>query len=291
MSVPAARGGSYATTVLVTGANSGIGIEVVAALLARDALVVATVRSESSEQELRDALRTRAARGDAGPGRLTVELLDVTDAHGAADLIDRHRPDVVVNNAGHALLGAVRDISDDAARRQLEALVIGPVRLARLASVHQEARGHGRIVNVSSVLADAVLPFTGWYGAAKAALETVSDALRSELAPAGIEVVTVQCGAVATGAWEHAGDEVRAGADAVTASSRDRWAKVTGLARPHFAQPDEVGATIAEAALTAHPHAVYRVGFGSGLGVLSNLVPTSVSDLVTRVVMGLGRRR
>lgn len=289
MNRPTPNGGPT-PTVLVTGANSGIGVEIVAALLAKDALVVATVRSDAAEQELRDALRPRSAPGDAVPGRLTVELLDVTDEARAAEVIDRHRPDVVVNNAGQALLGAVRDISDDEARAQFESMVIGPVRLARLASVHQEARGHGRIVNVSSVLADASIPFTGWYGGVKAALETVGDALRLELAPAGIAVVTVQCGAVATDAWEHAGDEVRAGADALTATSRDRWGKVTGLARPRFERPEEVGRTIADAALTDRPHAVYRVGFGSGLGLLSNLVPASVSDLVTRAVMGLGRR-
>jgi NAD(P)-dependent dehydrogenase (short-subunit alcohol dehydrogenase family) len=277
-------------TVLVTGANSGIGVAAVAALLARDALVVATVRSAASEQELRDALRARAVAGDAVPGRLTVELLDVTDAATAAALIDRHRPDVVVNNAGAALLGAVRDVDDEDARAQFDAMVIGPVRLARLASVHQEANGGGRIVNVSSVLADATLPFTGWYAAAKAALDTLADALRVELAPAGIDVVTVQCGAVATDAWDDAGEEVRAGADGLTAASRVRWAELTDLAQPLFEDPDDVGRTIAEAALSDHPRTTYRVGFGSHLGVWSNLVPARVGDLVTRVAMGLTRR-
>ena len=58
-------------------------------------------------------------------------------------MIDRHRPDVVVNNAGDALLGAMVDSDDDAVRAQLEVMVIAPVRLARLAAVHQRRRGQG----------------------------------------------------------------------------------------------------------------------------------------------------
>ena len=271
-------------TVLVTGANSDIGLATIRSLLDLDAQVVATVRGESGADAVRDGLRGHLL------ARVTIEFLDVTDADTAELIIDRHMPDVVVNNAGAALLGAVADISDADALAQLQTMLIAPVRLARLASVHQTVRGHGRIVNVSSVLADTLIPFTGWYGAAKAGLDSISDTLRLELAPAGIDVVTVQCGAVATGAWDDAADEVMAGADELTASSRRRWADLTNLAKPLFEHPADVGATIAEAALTPHPHAVYRVGFGSHLGIVTNLLPTRVSDLATRLVMGLRNR-
>ena len=162
------------TTVLVTGASSGIGAETVAALLDRGADVVATVRTPDAVGDLHDR----------HPGAaLTVELLDVTDGEVARAVIDRHRPDVVVNSAGDALLGAMVDIDDDAARAQLEVMLIGPNRLARFAAEHQRQRGSGRIVNVSSTLARTPLPFTGWYSAAKAALEVTTDVLRQELHP------------------------------------------------------------------------------------------------------------
>ena len=277
-------------TVLVTGANSGIGSATIDALLDRDARVVATVRSQSSATKLlADHGGGRGGvRGDGGgEGQLLVELLDVTDAERAAAVIERHRPDVVINNAGAALLGALADIDDDDALAQLEAMVIGPVRLARLASRFQSERGHGRIVNVSSTLASTAMPFTGWYGAAKAALDSVTDTLRLELGPSGIAVVRVECGAVKTGAWDDAGDTVEQGDDESTAKSRKRWADLTTLVQPLFEDPDEVAKVIAEAALARRPRPVYRVGFASRLGILSNLVPTRLEDLVTRTVFSL----
>jgi NAD(P)-dependent dehydrogenase (short-subunit alcohol dehydrogenase family) len=269
--------------VVVTGANSDIGRGSVRALLGLDAHVVATVRSDRAEQDVRDDLDGHLQ------GRLEVVRLDVTDADAAAELIARHRPDVVVNNAGAALLGAVRDVSDEDALEQLRTMLVAPVRLARLASVHQEAQGHGRVVMVSSVLADTLIPFTGWYGAAKAGLDSITDTLRLELAPAGIEVVTVQCGAVATSAWDEAGAEVMAGGDELTTDSRQRWSELTARARPLFEHPDEVGAVVAEAALAPRPKPTYRVGFGSHLGLLSSVVPQRLEDAALRLLMGLRR--
>ena len=153
------------TCVLVTGANSGIGAAATAALLAQGARVVATVRSADAADRV---------VGDH-PGRsLIVELFDVTDAAEAARLVDRHHPDVVVNAAGDALLGAVMDIDDDDVRRQFETLVIAPLRLARLVASPARDRNGVRLVNVSSSLGSASLPFTGWYSAAKAALDSVT---------------------------------------------------------------------------------------------------------------------
>jgi len=286
-STPAAdqyeTGPSTQTVALVTGANSGIGCATVIALLGRGASVVATVRTQKAE----DALRQQLLDADVATGELTIEHLEVSDAEAAQRIVDMHRPDVVVNNAGSAGLGAVRDVSDDDALRQFAELVVAPVRLARLASVHQIERGGGRIVNVSSVLSEAQIPFTGWYGAAKAALESVSDTLRIELAPAGIEVVTVQCGAVDTDAWETAGDEVRSGTDSLTADARRRWDELTALARPHFAPPAEVAEVIATAALDPRPRPVYRVGFGSALGPATRFAPRWLGDAVARHVLGL----
>ena len=113
---------------------------------------MATVRSPDSADEVRHA------HPDAS---LVVEILDVTDAEVGQAVIDRHRPDVIVNNAGDALLGALVDCEDDAIREQLEVMLVGPNRLARFAAEHRRARGSGRIVNVSPTLASAPVPFTG----------------------------------------------------------------------------------------------------------------------------------
>lgn len=269
------------TTVLVTGSNSGIGAAATAALLDRGCEVIATVRTRSSADAVR---RHHDGR------RITVALLDVTDAPGAERVINRYRPDVIVNSAGDAELGAMMDIDDDAARAQFETLVLGPVRLARLAVPHLREAGHGRIVNVSSTLGSTPLPFTGWYGAAKAALDSATDALRLELAPSGIEVISVECGAVDTPAWDDAGEAVESGHDESTAESRHRWAQLTRLARPLFPEPEDVGTVIARAALDDNPRPKYRVGFGSHLPVLSSLLPSRLTDAATRALFGLGKR-
>jgi NAD(P)-dependent dehydrogenase (short-subunit alcohol dehydrogenase family) len=274
------------TTVLITGANSGIGQASVRALLAAGAHVVATVRSESAAKEVRDLQRNGTGNG----GKLEVDFLDVDDPAACAEVIDRHRPDVLVNNAGSALLGAVVDIDDDDARRQTESLVIAPVRLARLAAAHQRRRGHGRVVNVSSVLSSATLPFTGWYAAGKAALDSLTDTLRLELQPSGIEVISIQCGAVATDVWEGAAEQVLDGDDPPTEEARHRWVALTDAVRTHFPEAEEVGSVVARAALDASPRRVYRVGFGSNLGILSKLLPKALTDAVTGVLLHLGRR-
>jgi NAD(P)-dependent dehydrogenase (short-subunit alcohol dehydrogenase family) len=270
------------TSVLVTGANSGIGTATTTALLDRGAHVVGTVRTGATAAKLRRHFHDHD---------LTVARLDVTDADTARSVMERHRPDVVVNCAGDALLGAMVDIGDDAARDQLETLVIAPVRLARLAAAQADAAGRVRVVNVSSSMAETTFPFTGWYGAAKAALDTATDALRLELAPRGIEVIRIECGAVRTAAWDGAAGQVEASIDPASLPSRRRWGRLTTLARPAFADPDEVGSVIARAALDPDPDAVYRVGFGSRLGIVSALVPSFVEDSITSLVFGLKAAR
>jgi NAD(P)-dependent dehydrogenase (short-subunit alcohol dehydrogenase family) len=266
------------TTVLVTGANSGIGAAATAALLDAGADVVATVRTRTAVSAVHRAHPS---------ARLGVKLLDVTDAATSQRVIDDVRPDVVVNAAGDALLGAMVDADDDEVRAQFETLVIAPVRLARMAAVHQRERGRGRVVNVSSSTADAALPFTGWYAAAKSALDAATDALRLELGASGIAVVRVECGAIRTPAWDHAGDDVEDGADPTSRRGRHRWAVLTRLARPAFGDPDDVGDVIARAALDPSPRRVYRSGFGSRMGLVSTLTPDLVEDAVKRRVFGL----
>jgi NAD(P)-dependent dehydrogenase (short-subunit alcohol dehydrogenase family) len=266
------------SSVLVTGANSGIGAAATTALLDRGAHVIAAVRTGGAAAKVHQLHPN---------GDLAVVLLDVTDAEAAQRVVDQHHPDVVVNSAGDALLGAMMDIDDTAIRDELDTMVVGPMRLARLLVGQDDADGRVRVVNISSSMAETTFPFTGWYGAAKAALDTATDALRLELASRNIEVIRIECGAVRTPAWDGAGATVENGGDLATRSSRRRWRRLTTVARPAFADPDEVGSVIASAALDRHPHPVYRVGFSSRLGVFSALVPAAVEDKLTSSVFGL----
>src|SRR5437764_6395495 len=184
-------------TVLVTGANSGIGLSAVVELARRGFHAVGSVRSEEK------ARHVHAAAEDAGVTVDTV-LLDVTDADACERVVGDMRPFGLVNNAGAQITGAVEEISDDEARQALETMLVAPMRMARLALPHMRAAGRGRIVNVSSIYGVATTPLTGWYQAAKHGLEAASDALRIEVAGAGVQVVLVEPGSFDTGIWEDA---------------------------------------------------------------------------------------
>jgi NAD(P)-dependent dehydrogenase (short-subunit alcohol dehydrogenase family) len=272
------------TTVLVTGANSGLGSATVAELLRRGARVVATVRSDEAEHDLRVQL---SAADDVPTHDLTIDRLDVTDADACRIVVARRRPDVVVNNAGAALLGAVADIGDDDARHQLDALVVGPVRLARMAIADGRCR---RVVQVSSMVADGLVPFTGWYAAAKAALEALSDVWRLELEASDVDLVVVECGAIDTDVWQQAGREVATGADPATAPARERWSTLVDLLEPRFEDPAVAARTVADAALDDRPPARMRVGFASTLPRWAGLVPEPVRRRIITTLMGLRPR-
>ncbi|MGB3412479.1 MAG: SDR family NAD(P)-dependent oxidoreductase [Microthrixaceae bacterium] len=273
-----------ATTVLVTGANSGIGMATVRLLGERDAIVIGTVRSDESEQQV------RAALGDDGelPSWLSIERLDVTDVEAGRALMKRCKPDVLVNNAGSTLLGAVAETGFDDVEQQFRSTVFGPVFLARSAV---EVGGCKRVINVGSVVAEGVIPFTGWYGASKAALEVVSDVWRVEAGGSGVEIVTVECGAIGTDIWERAGETVAGSGDPATAGARKRWASLTNLIKAGFGDPDDVAKAIAGAALAAKPSSVIHVGFGARLIPLVGHVPRPVREGLTKVLFGLNRRR
>ena len=262
------------TTVLVTGANSSLGSAVVEQLLRRDVDVVATVRSPAAEQKVRALERHATSRAS-----LVVDRLELSDAGAARELIRRRRPHVVINNAGSALLGAVVDIEDADAREQLEALVIGPVRLARLAILEGSC---SRVVQIGSVVAGGDVPFTGWYAAAKSALATLSEVWRAELHERGVSVVVVECGAIDTDVWDDAGDVVAARDDASTAIARQGWASAVRWLQPRFADPDDVAAAVAGAALDAHPPNLIRVGFGSSVSSVARVLPDPFTDTILR---------
>lgn len=261
------------STVLVTGANSVLGAAIVEQLLARGADVVATVRSDSAER----TVRALEVPGD-GRSSLVVERLDVTDTATARQVLRRHRPDVVINNAGSALLGVVADISDAEAHEQLDSVVVAPVRLAQLAI----SQGCTRVVQVGSIVASGQVPFTGWYAASKAALDTLSRVWRTELRERGVTLVMVECGAIDTDVWSQAGDTVDAADDPETARARRGWADAVQWLQPQFADPEVVADAIAGAALVERPPERIRVGFGTTAQTLARVLPERVVDTAVR---------
>jgi len=258
-------------TVLITGTSSGVGLAAVEAIAARGAQVVATVRSDDDAAMVHERMALLGLE-------VTTALLDVTDADQCAQVIERHRPDVLVNNAGAAPFAALMDVDDDDALDLLRLLTVAPLRLARLAATAMRAGDGGRIVDVGSSLGVQSVPLSGWYSAAKAATSSLSETLRLELAADDIEVVRVELGAIDTAIWDDTGD----GLDA----DHQRFNRITRTLRPLFSDVTVAAATVAEAALTARPKALYRAGFGTTLLSAAAHAPAALRDPFLKLMLG-----
>jgi NAD(P)-dependent dehydrogenase (short-subunit alcohol dehydrogenase family) len=268
-------------TVLTTGANSGIGLATAIRAAQHGFRSVGSVRSTEKAQEVREAAN------DAGVVVETV-LLDVTDADRCEQVIDEVRPWGIVNNAGFPVTGAIEDVAEDEVRLALETMTLGPMRLARLALPHMREHGEGRIVNVSSIFGRATGPLTGWYQAAKHALEAASDALRAEVASAGIVVVLVQPGGIRTALWEDVRETVGAHTGSRYRRAYERTLAQIRLLDPLMRSPEHVADVIMTAITTSAPRSRYLVGLDARTAALADQVlPTGVKDRLTRLTLGL----
>jgi NAD(P)-dependent dehydrogenase (short-subunit alcohol dehydrogenase family) len=176
------------SVVLISGCSSGIGLALASEFVSRGCKVFATARKPSVIENLKKE-------------GMEIAVLDVTDQQSidacVAEVIAKAgKIDVLVNNAGYALIGPVIDLSMDDLRRQFETNVIGLAALTKAVAPHMIKQRSGLIVNISSVSGVCATPFAGAYCATKAAVNLLSDSLRVELAPFGISVVTVQPGAI-----------------------------------------------------------------------------------------------
>ena len=266
-------------TVLVTGANSGLGRETAVHLAGLGFRVVGTARSEEKLEAL------EKAAGDAG---VEVEgaVLDVTDEPACAALVEQTDPWALVNNAGYMNVGRVVDVSREEALRQLDTLVVAPLRLAVLALPGMRRRGQGRIVNVSSMIAHSSSVMTGWYQAGKHALDAATDALRREVAGDGVYIVLVEPGGLNTGIWDKAEDDLERRRPAAP-REYDRALTAVRTSHGRMTDPAVAAEVIGRALTTGRPAIRYRVGFDARvLPMLDKLVPAGLQDRLQRRALG-----
>jgi NAD(P)-dependent dehydrogenase (short-subunit alcohol dehydrogenase family) len=202
---------------LITGASSGFGRAIAEAALNAGDTVVAGVRRPAAMDDL-------AARY---PGRATAVELDVTDgsqvtAAVAQTMLWHGRIDVLVNNAGRGLVGAVEETTDRELRDLMDVHFFGPAALIRVVLPHMRAQRSGAIVNLTSMGGRFSFAGVGAYSATKFALEGLSEALAPEVAPFGIKVLIVEPGAFRTG---FAGDALQ------QSQALPAYADITGTVR------------------------------------------------------------
>jgi NAD(P)-dependent dehydrogenase (short-subunit alcohol dehydrogenase family) len=195
------------SVVLISGCSSGIGLALAREFASRGCRVFATARKPQVIEYLKKE-------------KMEIAALDVTqqksiDTCVAEVIAKAGKIDVLVNNAGYALIGPMIDLSLDDLKHQFDTNVIGLVALTKAVAPHMIKRRSGLIVNMASVSGICATPFAGAYCASKAAVNLLSVSLRIELAPFGIDVVTVQPGAIKSGFGKAAADSIDLAEDSV----------------------------------------------------------------------------
>ena len=173
--------------IVITGGTSGIGLETAKALAAQGCTVYELSRRDKG----------------AAPGvkHITADVTDEKQVRAAVERIvtEAGRIDVLINNAGFGISGAIEFTDTADAQRQFDVNFFGMVRMNRAVLPVMRRQGGGRIISMSSVAAPIAIPFQAYYSASKAAVRTYMLALASEVAPFGIETCAIMPGDIATG--------------------------------------------------------------------------------------------
>jgi NAD(P)-dependent dehydrogenase (short-subunit alcohol dehydrogenase family) len=188
---------------IVTGSSSGIGFET-SLILARNGFhTYATMRNLEGEKT---KLLTEAVKNENL--QLQAIELDVDNDKSVADTINTiveeiKRIDVLVNNAGYALGGALEDSTMDEIKAQFETNFFGAVRATKAVLPVMRRQGEGKIVNITSMGGRIAIPLSSSYHGSKFALEGLSESIQYELEPFGIKVILIEPGAVGSNFWKN----------------------------------------------------------------------------------------
>jgi NAD(P)-dependent dehydrogenase (short-subunit alcohol dehydrogenase family) len=264
--------------ILITGCSTGIGRATAALLSAKGHNVYATARRIETLDGLDRCKKLALDVTDEGSMKAAVAAVE--EAEGAVG--------VLVNNAGFGLHGAFEETPMAEIRRQFETNVFGSIHLTQMVLPGMRAQRWGRIVNVSSMGGKITFPGGAFYHATKHALEAMSDAMRFELRPFGIDVVVVEPGLIRTNFGKTATDTVGY-ADGPYRSFNENVSKtITGAYEGPMSRlsagPEAVAKTIATAVTSRRPKTRYVVPFSiRTLLLLKRLLPDRAYDAVLRV--------
>ena len=245
-------------TALVTGASSGIGKMIAQELHAAGFQVYAAARRVDRMNDLK-------AEGIAPVS------LDLTNDDSICSCVDEvlrsaGRIDVLINNAGYGSYGAIEDVPLEEGRRQFEVNLFGMARLIQLVTPVMRAQRSGKIVNISSMGGKIWTKFGGWYHATKYAVEGLSDCLRMELRPFGIDVIVVEPGGIKTDWGIIAANNLKkTSANGAYAEMVKKAAEgmIKNYSGRMLSKPELIARTVRKAVTSRRPRTRYLVGFGA----------------------------
>src|ERR1700753_3884455 len=263
--------------VLVTGASSGIGLACATHLAGRGFHVYGTSR--------------RAAGNPVS--NVTMLTADVTDdrsvSEAVAAVLEREqRLDIVVNNAGMGIAGAVENTSIEEAKSQLEVNFFGAFRVCRAVLPAMRTQGSGYIVNIGSIGGIIAIPYQAMYSASKFALEGFSESLRMEVRPFGIRVVIIEPGDHKTALTRNRRMEVRSGRP--YANSFQAGPAKTAHDEQSCPGPEQIARLLHHVVNQRNPRLRYTIGPAAQRAAvwLKRLTPYSLVEYVMRTYYGLG---
>ena len=269
-------------TVLITGCSSGIGRATALAFIEEGWTVYATARDTDDIATLEEA-------------GCKIDRLDVTSQEDVDRVVDRILDEegvisCLVNNAGFGQFGPVEDLPIEQVEKQYEVNVYGPHRLIRAVLPHMRREESGTIINISSVAGRVAFPGGGVYCGSKFALEAMSDSLRAEVEPFGIDVVLIEPGPVTTNFSDRAGDEVEH--NDRTEAYEDFYSifddtEAVGGDGPGSVSPQRVAEDIVNAASATKPVARVPVGTVARVSVLARFIPDALRDQLWSLVRKL----
>ncbi len=288
-------------TVLITGATAGIGRMTALHLVRLGHHVIATGRKPAELAKLKveadaelaaTAIENARKAGKRRTGSLATLLLDVTSpasieaAVRDADALTHGRGiDVLVNNAGFGALGPTSEIGDAEMRRQYETNVFGLMNVTRAFLPRMIERRAGRVINVSSVGGRITLPYFGVYNSTKYAVESLSDALRYELRPFGIDVALIEPGVIRTNFEATAVGNLDRFAGTPYMKALGKYEQISKRADRFASDPIVIAKAIARAVAARRPAARYVAPLSTNFVILfARLFPTRVWDWAMRQV-------
>lgn len=263
-------------TTLVTGVSSGIGREIARLLAERGARVFGTVRNPQSAEPIRGVEIIRMEVTD-----------DVSVTEAVHSIVWKAGPvHYLVNNAGYTVTGALEETSIEEARQLFETNFFGVLRVTNAILPAMREAGHGRIVNISSVVGFLPAPYMGIYTASKHALEGYTETLDHEVRRFGVRTTLVEPAYTKTkinGNSKSAGNLLE-----VYAAERRRVVEVVEQEIDRGDDPRIVAESVYKALSAKSPQRRYPVGKGAALSRLRRFVPASLFDRSLRKQLSLG---
>jgi len=243
---------------IVTGTSSGIGFETALVLAKEGYLTYATMRDTTKSGKIKEIAQKENLK-------INVLELDVDDENSVKDAIahvldQKQRIDVLVNNAGWGLWGCVEDVSVDEFKEQFETNFFSIIRLIQEVAPTMRKQGSGTIVNVSSVVGRIGFPASPAYISSKFALEGLSESLRFELAPFGVDVIIIEPGVIKTDFMKNMKMAKKSELDTVYKGITTKVVSGVKMMAEMGTSPKEVANTIVTAINDKNPLPRYVVG-------------------------------